>query len=142
MRVPVSVTSAVATSLAACLICSVPTTPLAFAPYPLPALAVDAVEQPRAATSAPTDASSAASQEQRVQGSVNGARAVVATEAEVKALRSEAQSLTLPPVPADSDLGKLLSGEATLPSNGVQAPRECRAPRMQSLAWLLVADES
>ena len=69
----------------------------------------------------PSDPASSLSDDdaRRVEGSL---RAVLATEAEAKELRAKAQSLAVPSVPTDSDLGRLLSGE-NKPAGSSQSPR-------------------
>ena len=77
-------------------------------------------EAPTAAALALTAPSSPDSDDaRRVEGSV---RAIVATAAEAKELKQAADKLSLPSVPTDSDLGKLLSGEF-VPPGAAQSPR-------------------
>ena len=93
------------------------TTPLLAAEPPTPVIA----PSPSAAAIAPSEPAAPASTA-GATGTINGVSAVMATDEEAKALREAAKSLELPNVAADSDLGRLLSGEIK-PANSVQSPR-------------------
>ena len=93
------------------------TTPLLAAEPPTPVIA----PSPSAAAIAPSEPAVPASTA-GATGTINGVSAVMATDEEAKALREAAKSLELPNVAADSDLGRLLSGEIK-PANSVQSPR-------------------
>ena len=93
------------------------TTPLLAAEPPTPVIA----PSPSAAAIAPSEPAAPASTA-GATGTINGVSAVMTTDEEAKALREAAKSLELPNVAADSDLGRLLSGEIK-PANSVQSPR-------------------
>ena len=121
MRLP---SGQVAGAIAAAMICSQPyiyPSPLAAEPPPFElTAALLAADAPTAAALALTAPSSPDSDDaRRVEGSV---RAIVATAAEAKELKQAADKLSLPSVPTDSDLGKLLSGEF-VPPGAAQSPR-------------------
>ena len=107
LRLPLAAPPAAAAAVAACLFCSTPT----LAAEPPTAITAPKPAQPT------TDADATL-----VRGTVNGKDAVLATDAEAKELRAAAQDLSMPSVPTNSDLGRLLAGEG--PSGAsVQSPR-------------------
>ena len=99
-------------AVAACVLCTATAVPSVGAADPTaplpPAVAAQAT--------IPTNADDA----RLVKGTSQ--RTTVASKEEVDELRAAADKIKVPDVPADSDLGRLLSGEASLPSS-VSSPR-------------------